>query len=228
MTFRGLRSYRALVKSPLIMGNDITLMDAKTLSILSNPAIIAINQDPLGMSAFRVWQKPGPVQNNTYSTDLYTQGETYFWTGMLNGGDQVVAFVNAGPSPTAMSATMNEIFIDKITTGSSAPVMQTMQMWDVYDLWANRMTDLAAQAIINGTMMMSGNHTMNATMSTMTYNSTAMSYADGLAANNTALLGAKVGVLSPMGTLSAEVASHGVAAFRLRSQGMMMRKRDEL
>ena len=214
------------------MGNDITLMDAKTLSILSNPAIIAINQDPLGMPAFRVWQKPGPVQNNTYSTDLYSQGETYFWTGKLDSGDMVVAFVNAGSSPTAMSATMNDIFIDQITTGSSAPVKQTMQMWDVHDLWANRMPDLAAQAIINGTIMaMSGNETIfNSTMSSssMMYNSSAMSYADGLAANKTALLGKKVGALSPMGTLSAEVAGHGVAAYRLRSQGMMMRKRDEL
>ena len=41
--------HRALVKSPLIMGSDITSMTAETLSIYSNAAIIAVNQDPLGM-----------------------------------------------------------------------------------------------------------------------------------------------------------------------------------
>ena len=213
------------------MGNDITLMDAKSLSILSNPAIIAISQDPLGVPAFRVWQKPGQPENNTLSANLYTQGETYLWTGKLSGGDFVVAFVNAGPSPTAMSATMDDIFIDQITTGSSKQVAETAGTWDVHDLWTNRMDDATAQAIIDGNPAVNENSTMmNSTMSTMRYNATAMSYADGLAAKHVALMGAKIGSLAPMGTLSAQVPSHGIAIYRLRGQGdgSRRRKRDEL
>ncbi len=221
--------HRALLKSPLIMGTDITLMTPQTLSIYSNPAILAISQDPLGMPAFRVWERPGQTENNTSSADLYSANTTSFWTGKLNGGDQVVAFVNAGPGATSMIASMEDVFVDLVTTGSSAPVPQLMQTWDVYDLWANRMSDVAAQAFINGTATGNGTMAFNTTMSATTFNSTEMSYAKGLAANNTALLGLKTMTIAAMGTMQVQVPSHGVAAYRLRSQGGgMMQKRDEL
>ena len=212
------------------MGNDITLMDAPTLSILSNPAIIAINQDPLGMSALRVWQQPATYfQNASDSAALYTKGETYFWTGALNGGDYVAAFVNAGSSEMGMSASMNDIFIDKVTTGSSKPVTLLGQNWDVYDLWGNRLGEETAKAIIagNGTMGMGVNGTAISDDPTR-YNATETSYEEGLKMNSTALLGKKVGVLNAGGTLEAMVPSHGVKAYRLRSQGPAKRKRDEL
>ncbi|KAK3178491.1 hypothetical protein OEA41_000627 [Lepraria neglecta] len=223
----------AIAKSPLIMGTDVTTMTAQTLSIYSNAAIIAINQDPLGIPALRVWQSPAQPQNETYSTDAYTAGEKSFWTGQLNGGDYVAAFVNSGPAPATLTATMNDIFIDLVTTGSNAPVPRLMQTWDVYDLWANRMSDASAQAIITGNMTMATNATSKSnatsTLPVQTYNATAMSYANGVTANDTALLGVKVSTIAPMGTLMAQVPSHGVVVYRLRSQGGGgMRKRDEL
>ena len=219
------------------MGTDVTMMTAETLSIYSNPAIIAINQDPLGIPVTRVWQLPAPPQNETYSVDAYTAGETSFWTGELMNGDYVVAFVNGGPKATTLTATMNDVFIDLVTTGSNAPVPQLKQTYDVYDLWANRMSTTTAQAMINGNFTMQTNSTnttseasANSTLPMQTYNATQLSYKDGLNANNTALFGVKVKTMAPMGTLSAEVPSHGVAVYRLRSQGSGggMRKRDEL
>ena len=216
------------------MGTDVTKMTAETLSIYSNPAIIAINQDPLGIPVTRVWQLPAPPQNETYSVDAYTAGETSFWTGELMNGDYVVAFVNGGPKATTLTATMNDVFIDLVTTGSNAPVPQLQQTYDVYDLWANRMSDTTAQAIISGNFTNSTNTTSeasaNSTLPRQTYNATQLSYKDGLDANNTALFGVKVTTMAPMGTLSASVPSHGVAVYRLRSQGggSGMRKRDEL
>ena len=38
-----------LVKSPLILGNDIRNMSADTLHVLTNDEVIALNQDPLGV-----------------------------------------------------------------------------------------------------------------------------------------------------------------------------------
>lgn len=215
------------------MGTDVTAMTPQTLFIYSNPAIIAINQDALGMTAVRVWQSPAQPQNETYSVDAYTAYETSFWTVQLDDGDYAVAFVNAGPTSTTLTATMNDVFIDLVTTGSNAPVPQLSQTWDVYDLWANRMSNATAQGIIAGNMTIATNATAeaNATSSLplQTYNSTALSYKDGLMANNTALLGVKTSTLAPMGMLSAEVPSHGTVVYRLRSQGMgAMRKRDEL
>ena len=215
------------------MSTDVTAMTPQTLSIYSNAAIIAINQDPLGLPVTRVWQSPAQPQNETYSVNAYTASETSFWTGKLNAGDFVVAFLNAGPVATRMTATMNDIFVDLVTTGSNKPVPQLMETWDVYDLWANRMSTASAQAIIMGNTTLPTNMTSmsnsTSTLPLQTYNATAMSYADGAAANETAVLGVKIKTVASLGTLSATVPRHGVVVYRLRSQGGgMMRKRDEL
>ena len=234
----------AMLKSPLLMGNDFATIDAPTLSLLSNPALLAISQDPLGIAPVRVWTAPGVVQNNTYSTDLYSVGDTSFWTGQLNGGDYVVAFVNGAGSTQALSASMQDVFVDLVYTGSNAPVPQLQQTWDVYDIWGYRMDNATAAGIINGTQAKAGmvaqvpgmNATVNSTSLAgnatmeMRFNATAMSYADAATANVTAVLGKKVSSLAPGGNLMATVPSHGVAMYRLRSQGKpkTMRKRDEL
>ena len=219
------------------MGTDVTTMTPETLSIYSNPAIIAINQDPLGIPVTRVWQLPAQPQNETYSVDAYTAGETSFWTGQLENGDYVVAFVNGGPKGTTLTATMNDVFVDLITTGSNAPVPQLKQTYDVYDLWANRMSTATAQAIISGNFTMQTSSTnvtseasANSTLPVQTYNATQLSYKEGLNANDTALFGVKVKTMAPLGTLSATVPSHGVSVYRLRSQGngSGTKKRDEL
>ena len=215
------------------MGTDITTMTPQTLSIYSNAAIIALNQDPLGTPAVRVWQNPFPQQNESYSVDAYTAGTTQFWTCPLENGDYAVAFVNAGPATATLTATLNDIFIDLVTTGNNAPVPQVEETWDVHDLWAQRMNFTTAAAIIAGNLTLATNASAEAnstsTLPLQTYNSTALSYADGLKANDTALLGVKVSELKPQGTLSAVVRSHGTVVYRLRSQGAAKkRKRDEL
>ncbi len=39
----------AISKAPLIIGCDVTTMSAATLSTLTNPEVIAVDQDPLGV-----------------------------------------------------------------------------------------------------------------------------------------------------------------------------------
>ncbi|KAI4130612.1 MAG: hypothetical protein LQ347_003309 [Umbilicaria vellea] len=214
----------AILKSPLIIGTNVPAMSPQALSIYSNPAVIAINQDPAGSEVKRNWRY------FVNDTDQYGQGEIQLWTGSLANGDYVVCLLNAGNSPRSMNATLTEIFFDESSAGSVGPAPQLMQQWDVYDLWANRISNATAMAIINNNSTSGSNYTvMNNKNSTTRYNATEISYAQGLAMNATALFGSKVGSVSPMGTLTAEVAGHGVALFRLRSQGTpSMRKRDEL
>ena len=229
----------------MLLGNDFTTIDPGTLSLISNPAIIAISQDPLGLPAVRVWQKPATQENNTYSTDLYSAGETSFWVSQLNGGDFAVAFVNGAPTRQTMSASMNDIFIDQLTTGSNAPVKMLKQTWDVYDLWGYRMDNATAMNIIKGNAtslkpVIASNATLDSqnvtaadgdTMAAARYNSTVLSYADGVAMNVSAVLGKHIGQLKPGGTLTIEVPTHGIAIYRLRTSGddsAMRRKRDEL
>ena len=81
----------AMVKSPLILGNDVTDMVRQTLviaretykltlalqsdetkTILMNDAIIAVSQDPSGGPASQIWKKP------------IDGGELQLWTGSLS------------------------------------------------------------------------------------------------------------------------------------------------
>ncbi len=46
----------SLLAAPLLIGNDLSSLDAFTLNLLTNDEVIAINQDPLGRAARRVFQ----------------------------------------------------------------------------------------------------------------------------------------------------------------------------
>ena len=63
----------AAVKSPLIISTDLRRISSTTLSILSNPAVLAISQDPLGQSAFRRWRYfvPDTDTNTAKATSRY-------------------------------------------------------------------------------------------------------------------------------------------------------------
>ena len=106
----------AALKSSLIMGNDFGKATADTLSILGNPAVIAISQDPLGQPA-------------TYKR-LSHGGQAQLWSGPLSGGDYVVLLLNTGESEASISVAADDIFDGDDTLAK--------QNWHVYDLWGNR------------------------------------------------------------------------------------------
>ncbi|MEO6983484.1 MAG: glycoside hydrolase family 27 protein [Edaphobacter sp.] len=49
-----------MLAAPLIAGNDLTSMTPQTLAILSNPEVIAVDQDPAGIQGHRVMEQ-GPI-----------------------------------------------------------------------------------------------------------------------------------------------------------------------
>ena len=53
----------AITKAPLIIGCDITKMSAATLSTLTNPEVIAVNQDPLGVQGNKVASASSQLPN---------------------------------------------------------------------------------------------------------------------------------------------------------------------
>lgn len=207
------------------MGNDFSKISNKTLSILSNAAVIAVNQDPLGSSASRKWYY------ETSDVDQYGKSSIQMWSGQLNSttdsewNDMVVVLVNSQNSSATMNATLADIFNDQGASGTAA---QLALSWEVRDLWANRLTDEEAQALIDGmNAEQAGGVASNAT--SKLYNATETSYAAGLQAKNELLLGSVVGTVEPRGTLTAEVDRHGAAMFRLRAvPTAAARKRTEL
>jgi alpha-galactosidase len=205
----------AAVKSALLMGNNMATLSARDLSILNNPAIIALNQDPKGVSAVRVWRHP------VDDLDKYSQGDMQLWSGPLSRGDYFLALLNTGNTSRAMSAAADDIFYDAGEEGTSA---ESTVEWSIHDLWANRMPEPVAQALIDG------NATQAASLNVTAYyyNATQMSYEEGLARSHPLLLGREVGILSAKGSVTAEVPRHGVVAYRLRMVGGGLRRRDEL
>ncbi|KAF2725802.1 glycoside hydrolase family 27 protein [Polychaeton citri CBS 116435] len=203
----------AALRSPLVMGTDIRTIDASTYSILTNPAVLALSQDPTGGSAQRRWRYYVP------NTDSYGIGEIQMWSGQLAQGDYVVLLLNAANQDMMLNATLADIFVDQ----GGAKSDEAQATWDKYDLWANRMPNATANAIINA------NSTANAPdVSKYYYNATAKSYAEGIMANETILMGTQDGQVEPLGTLSALVPRHGIAAYRLRPHTGSYSRRDEL
>ncbi|KAI9687225.1 MAG: hypothetical protein M1822_002268 [Bathelium mastoideum] len=170
----------ALMSSPLLIGTNVLTLSPANLAIYSNPAVIALNQDPSGSGAVRKWQY-------FVNPDDTGEGEIALWTRSMDNGDQVFALINAGNISMLMNTTLYEIFLDDATAGAYEAPPELSESWDIYDLWANRMSNDEAASIINGTASPLGANSN----STTRYNATATSYANGLMNNDTALYGSK-------------------------------------
>ena len=73
----------ALQAAPLLIGADMTQIDEWTVNLLGNREVLAINQDPLGRAAGRVW------------ADNWTQ----IWARPLEDGTMAVGLFNRAPEP---------------------------------------------------------------------------------------------------------------------------------
>ncbi len=68
----------AMLAAPLLAGNNLSEMSPDTVAVLTNRKIVAINQDPLGKQAER----------------LYTEGPLEIWTRPLADGSTALAVFN--------------------------------------------------------------------------------------------------------------------------------------
>ncbi|TPX33253.1 alpha-galactosidase [Synchytrium microbalum] len=76
--YRSHFSLWSALKSPLLIGCDLDNISPIDLEILLAPEIMAVNQDPLGISAIRVWK----------------EGDLDVWSGPLSSGDKVSVLFN--------------------------------------------------------------------------------------------------------------------------------------
>jgi len=107
--YRAHFSLWCLVKAPLLIGCDVTNLSNDTLYILTNPEVIAINQDPLGIQGRKV--------SNVSGLEV--------WAGPLSDGAVAVVLFNRSPERAAISASFQDIGVTK----SQA---------NVRDLWAHQ------------------------------------------------------------------------------------------
>ncbi|KAF8510879.1 alpha-galactosidase [Hysterangium stoloniferum] len=108
----------AILKSPLILGNDVTSMTNETLSIITNDAIINVNQDPNAPPANRIWKR-GVVGSS---------GDLSLWGTGLSNNSFLAALMNTSPKSQTISVLMSDIFIDQGVAAQNA-------LYEVFDLW---------------------------------------------------------------------------------------------
>ncbi|KAG8945084.1 hypothetical protein FRC04_001245 [Tulasnella sp. 424] len=106
----------AILKSPLILGNDLSSMSDETFSIITNEAIISVNKDPQGSAANRIWKKE------------VAGGDLQLWVGWLTNWDTVVALMNTGEETIKTSVSIADVFTDGSEWSRRAA-------YYLYDLW---------------------------------------------------------------------------------------------
>lgn len=85
-----------IMSSPLLIGCDMTSIDEATLALLTNPDLIALNQDPLALQAYVVGRQKG----------VYILVKD---VGTLHGTTRAVAFYNPGDSEQTVSLDFYDI-----------------------------------------------------------------------------------------------------------------------
>jgi len=87
-----------ILSSPLMLGHDMTKMSEETKSILTNPEVIAVNQDPSGLQAQLIYDKDS-IQ---------------IWAKHLNGGQSkefAVALLNLGRGTNTLTVNWKDLCI---------------------------------------------------------------------------------------------------------------------
>ncbi|PNH76832.1 hypothetical protein VD0001_g710 [Verticillium dahliae] len=184
------------------------IMDSAALSIINNPAIIALSQDPHGRAVYRVRRDIGPPRVPV--ADEYAAQEAHIWSGRLANGDQAVIFLNAAGADLDMKASLAEIFVGDGPRGSAPHVRVG---WSVHDLWAHRMPLETAEALIGAS---DDGVRADVLRAANWYNATEIPYAQGLANEDPRLSGEKIGEVQAGGDLEVKVVKHSARVFRLR------------
>ncbi|HMH23762.1 MAG TPA: glycoside hydrolase family 27 protein [Puia sp.] len=108
-----------MLAAPLIAGNDIRKMSARTGGILVHKEVIAVDQDPMGVQGFKYSAKDS----------LET------WVKPLQGGDWAVCFLNRSASPKNLAFDWGkEMIRDSVTNAA----LDAGASFTLYDLWQKK------------------------------------------------------------------------------------------
>ncbi len=107
--YRTQMSMWCMFSAPLIISCDVRNMSPETKNILLNKDVIAIDQDPLGKQAFRVWRKDGVEA----------------WKKPMAGGEIALALLNRNSTTESVTVPYEELDLEKDAA------------FDVYDVWSH-------------------------------------------------------------------------------------------
>ena len=111
--YRTHMSLWALLAAPLLAGNDLSTMTPKTLAMLTNKDVIAIDQDSLGKQGDRLSQ----------------EGMQEIWSRPLTGGAMAVGLFNRSQEPQQMTLSL--------AAANAGPNAKLHDIWANQDVSAN-------------------------------------------------------------------------------------------
>jgi alpha-galactosidase len=118
----------SMMAAPLMAGNDIRKMTKQTLDILTNKEVLAIDQDPLGIQAFRYADKDG----------------LQVWCKPLKNGDWAVCFINRKTEPKEIHFDWKqENIVDDIYKHS----LSKENTYNLFDLWSKKNAGTTAKEL---------------------------------------------------------------------------------
>ena len=106
-----------MMAAPLILGNDLRDISEATLAIIKNRALIAVDQDPLGIQGLR----------------LKKDGDLQYWFKPLKDGDWAFCVLNAGEEAAKLTLDWSALEVDDTFSGRKTDFAGTTYM--AQDLW---------------------------------------------------------------------------------------------
>lgn len=109
-----------MLAAPLAAGNDIRKMSEQTKGILTNKEVIAIDQDELGIAAYRI-----KMADNIE-----------LWVKPLNNNELALCFLNRASHPNKLNIKWNELDIGNTEAGISVKFSENK--FALRDLWLRK------------------------------------------------------------------------------------------
>ena len=138
-----------LIKAPLLLGNDIRSIPHEIMEIISNPEIIALNQDPLGKQGYKRWSSSSSsssslssststststssgyddINNNMHGVD---DGPIEVWAGDLAGGDVAVVLFNRSNRTQTITAKFSDVIDADVNVDIGASIYAHVRnLWE--------------------------------------------------------------------------------------------------
>ena len=130
-----------MMNSPLMLGLDLRrITKGDTIwNIIANPDVIALNQDPLGVPAKRVFcTLEADAPDKTYITN---HDRVDILAKPLKNGDIALSFINLSDHTMSGLEISLETILDRI--GSKMPCVKAWQdakSFEIYDIWTKQVT----------------------------------------------------------------------------------------
>ncbi|KAJ1411911.1 glycoside hydrolase superfamily [Ochromonadaceae sp. CCMP2298] len=134
--YRAHFSLWAMLKAPMIIGNDVRTLSTKVMEILGNKEVLAVSQDALGHQARRVWSDT--TQHLAKSTHF---GDKEVWMTPMSGGSVAVLLLNKSPVERLMT-------LDGSVVGLSGGKYAMRDLWRGEDLIRSMSADQSEQFLV--------------------------------------------------------------------------------